>query len=76
METEFSPFPIMFSTICMKNLFFKQNRTEQNGLFFQFEHIRFIVSIQIHIHEYGHVKEKKEEETKKENGRAKVVLIS
>ena len=37
---------------------FTENRTEQNGLF-QLEHIRFNVSIQIHIHEYGHVKENK-----------------
>ena len=39
-------------------------RTEQNGLF-QLEHIRFIVSIQIHIHEYGHVGKKKKKQKRK-----------
>ena len=43
------------------------NRTEQNALF-KLEHIRFIVSVQIHIHEYGLVKK---EETKKENKKGK-----
>ena len=54
----------------------EQNRTEQNALF-KLEHIRFIVSIQIHIHEYGLVKKEKrnkkkqKRKIKKENGKRK-----